>query len=46
MAVQGIVKHSLDCIGVLRGVGVLTNIHSKVTASVDDCLDQRAIFRR
>ena len=30
----------------LRGEGALTSVHSKVTASVGDCLDQGCIFRR
>ena len=42
----GIGKRSWDCTVVWRGVGPLTNIHSKVTASVGDCLDQGSIFRR
>ena len=42
----GIRKRSWDCTGVWSGVGLLTNIHSKVTASVGDCLDQAGIFRR
>ena len=29
-----------------KGVGALTSIHSKVTVSVSDCLDQKGIFRR
>ena len=33
-------------LGFLRGARMLTSIHSKVTASVGDCLDQGGIFRR
>ena len=29
-----------------KGAGALTSIHSKVTVSVSDCLDQEGIFRR
>ena len=36
----------VDCIGVFKGAGALTSVHSKVTASVGDCLDQGCIFRR
>ena len=39
-------KHSWDCIGVSKGAGALTSVHSKVTASMGDCLDQGGIFRR
>ena len=33
-------------LGLLRGKGALTSVHSKVTASVDDCLDEGGTFRR
>ena len=46
MAVKGNGKRSWDCIGVFKGAGPLTSVHSKVTAKVGDCLDQGDIFRR
>ena len=33
-------------LGMLRGKGALTSVHSKVTASVGDCLNEGGIFRR
>ena len=46
MTVEGIGRRSWDCLGVFKGAEALTSVHSKVTASVGNCLDQGGIFWR